>query len=166
VKISHQPLSLESLDTLAEVDTVCVFVAEDERPLQGLAGYLDWRLCGGISRLLLSGFLQGTLGESLLLPTQGRVAPQRAFVLGVGKRGALEPPQLADLLARAGDVLAKARATSVALEVPGGPKVDEAARIAALEQDLLLLFQGERVVVLADRQVNAAHPKPNERQIR
>ncbi|HEY1333477.1 MAG TPA: peptidase M17, partial [Myxococcaceae bacterium] len=57
--VTTVPLTLDALDPLP-VDTVCLFVSEDERPLGGAAGFVDWRLCGQLSRLLVDGFFKGT----------------------------------------------------------------------------------------------------------
>src|SRR5262249_60449693 len=84
--ISTVALTLESLDPLP-VDTVCLFVPEDERPLTGAAGYVDWRLCGQLSRLLVDGFFKGSRGESLLLPSNGRIGGPRGVVVGLGRGG-------------------------------------------------------------------------------
>lgn len=164
MKVTQQPLSLETLDTLAEVDTLLVFVGEDERPLQGVSGFLDWRMCGGFSRLLSTGFFSGAAGDSLLIPTAGRVAAGRVVALGVGKRTELTSSGVVEALGRAVQVLEKAGVSGVALEVPGGPLLDEGSRIAALEQVFLARFTGQRVVVLADRQQSAGPPGAPEKR--
>ena len=79
-------LSLETLDGLSGVDTLCLFVAVDERPLSGVSGYCDWRLCGQLSRLLVDGFFTGAADDSVLLPTNGRMGPGRIVVFGLGRR--------------------------------------------------------------------------------
>src|SRR5215470_19549483 len=85
------PLTLDALDPLP-VDTLCLFVSEDERPLGGAAGFADWRLCGQLSRLLVDGFFRGTRGESLLLPSAGRMGPGRVVILGVGPQAEAAHP--------------------------------------------------------------------------
>src|SRR5215831_20221550 len=98
-------LTLDALDPLP-VDTVCLFVTEDERPLGGAAGYADWRLCGQLSRLLVDGFLEGSRGESLLLPSAGRMGPGRVVILGVGPQSeASHPAAVRSALEQAADVL-------------------------------------------------------------
>ena len=44
----------------------------DERPFSGLAGLLDWRLAGRLSRLAKKDFLRGDAGEAALLPAGPR----------------------------------------------------------------------------------------------
>ncbi|HET8732287.1 MAG TPA: hypothetical protein VFM45_00805, partial [Anaeromyxobacteraceae bacterium] len=58
-------LSLAVLDAL-DVEALAVLVGP-ERPLQGLAGLVDWRLCGALTRALRGGLYAGAPGEALLL---------------------------------------------------------------------------------------------------
>ena len=74
-------LGLSALDGL-DVDALAVFVGP-ERPLQGFAGYADWRLCGAVSRAIRTGLFAAARDEALLLPSGGRVAPPRVFCFGV-----------------------------------------------------------------------------------
>ena len=53
---------LDSLDALTGIEAVCCFVVEDERPLSGAPGFLDWRLCGSLSRILHEGRFVGAAG--------------------------------------------------------------------------------------------------------
>lgn len=76
-------LSLEALDTLPAGDLV-LFCAEDERPLQAAAGYVDWRLNGWLSKQVLAGKFTGKSGERLLTPGAGLLNNQRVFVFGIG----------------------------------------------------------------------------------
>lgn len=99
-------LGLTALDGL-DVDALAVFVGP-ERPLQGFAGYADWRLCGAISRAIRTGLFQAGDGEALLLPSGGRVAPGRVFCFGLpavplAPEGFLSAARsLCEALARAG----------------------------------------------------------------
>src|SRR6266446_3210351 len=45
-----------------------------ERPLTGLAGLVDWRLSGRLSRLIRAGLVIGAAGEALLTPPGMRLA--------------------------------------------------------------------------------------------
>ena len=145
-------LSLETLDTLEGVDTLCLFVAEDERPLSGAAGLSDWRLCGQLSRLLVDGFFTGAADDSVLLPSNGRMGPGRIVVFGLGRRERLsDGPALGARLAAAAAVLDKAGASSVALEVPGAGRLADAERARALTAGFLPGFHGRHLAVLGDK---------------
>jgi hypothetical protein len=144
-------LGLEGLDALGGVDALCLFVAEDDRPLPGAAGFVDWRLCGHLSALLREAFFSGQQGERLLLPGDGRLPCARLFVLGLGRRSALSRARLAEVLAEAARVLTLAQAGAVALEVPGAGQLDDGTRAAALADCFLPAFRQGRVTVLAER---------------
>jgi hypothetical protein len=153
--VSSVPLTLDALDPLP-VDTVCLFVSEDERPLGGAAGFVDWRLCGQLSRLLVDGFFKGTRGESLLLPSNGRIGAPRLVVLGLGPGGeALHPGVLRTALSQAADVLNRARVDSVALELPGRGAMPAQERTSAFDEAFAPAFRGTRVTLLADGPVRA-----------
>lgn len=80
--------SLETLDTL-DVDTLAIGLTTDGRPLLGAAGYVDWRLCGHLSRLLLRGVVTGERGEKVLFPTVGRLPFARLLLFGWGPEAGL-----------------------------------------------------------------------------
>jgi hypothetical protein len=155
-QVSTVPLTLDALDPL-KVDTLCLFVPEDERPLGGAAGFVDWRLCGQLSRLLVDGFFQGTRGESLLLPSSGRIGAPRLVVLGIGPGGeALHGGVLRSALSQAADVLNRARVDSVALELPGRGAMPPQERTSAFEEAFVPAFRGARVTLLSE-----ATPRPS-----
>jgi hypothetical protein len=151
VSVTTYDIGLEGLDALAGVDALCLFVAEDDRPLPGTAGFVDWRLSGALSRVLKQKFFTGSRQDWLLLPSDGRLPITRIFVVGLGARRDLDADALGKALANAAQVLGKAKVESVAMEVPGGGRVDEAAQAQALQQHFLPAFQGKRVTVLAEK---------------
>lgn len=149
------PLSLEGIDALAGVDLLA-FVALDERPLRGLAGLVDWRLCGALSRSLRAGHFRGEKGESLLTVDGSRWGGGRIFLHGVGAvaKAAHSGPDgyVFDAMATA----ARAGARRVATWLPpwGGAPINQLARAAveaAREQRLesLTFLHGD--VRAADR---------------
>src|SRR5262249_732244 len=64
---------LRRLEAATQAELVACAIWEDERPMTGLAGLLDWRLAGRLSRLARDGFLAGTLGEVLFVPGRPRL---------------------------------------------------------------------------------------------
>ena len=151
MNVSVHDIGLEPLDAISGVETLCLFVSEDERPLGGAAGFVDWRLCGALSRVLVEKFFTGAPGDQLLFPTEGRIPMGRIFVLGLGKRSALAGEGLGRALGKAVQMLNKAKVESVALEVPGQGVLDDAARARALDQAFLKELWASRVAVLADK---------------
>ena len=135
--LSFYPLTLEAIDQ-ADAESLCLFVGEDERPLTGLAGLADWRLSGGLSRLLRKGLVQGSAGEALLTPG-AKLGFRKLFLFGLGPIGngnarsaqqaaqwppQLQPPQLQDeeeLAARVSECLRRMQAAGVenaAMQLP------------------------------------------------
>ncbi len=145
-----KPVSLETLDSLQGVDALCLFIAEDERPLRGVAGFLDWRLCGKLSAVLKDGFFKGEQDEWLLLPSLGRVAPGKIFAMGLGPGGKLDRARVEKALADAAAKLKKARVSSVALEAPYAEKLSQSERAEALDAHFVKPFGGAAVTVLVD----------------
>ncbi|MBZ4420034.1 M17 family peptidase N-terminal domain-containing protein [Myxococcus sp. RHSTA-1-4] len=144
-------IGMEGLDSLGGVDALCLFVAEDDRPLPSSAGYVDWRLCGALSRVLKNGFFTGAKDDWLLLPSDGKLSVPRIFVVGLGSRKALNAGALSEALANAGRVLSRAKVDAVALEIPGGAGTEDPARADAFQKGFLPAFKGGRVAVLADK---------------
>ncbi|HTT72462.1 MAG TPA: peptidase M17, partial [Anaeromyxobacteraceae bacterium] len=81
VRIEMADLGLPAIDAL-DTEALALFVGP-ERPLQGLAGFADWRLCGLISRAIRDGRYEPETGEALLLPSGGRIAVPRIFCFGL-----------------------------------------------------------------------------------
>lgn len=155
MKVACVEPTLDSIDALEGVDAFCLMVASDERPLSGAAGFLDWRLLGALSRVLLDGFFKGERGEKLLLPTQGKVPPVKAFAVGVGPGAEVSLEALEVLLAQTAEVLKKAGVGSVALALPEAPAVSDAGRAEAVKSKFAPAFGGQ-VVLLADKGVKQA----------
>lgn len=68
------------------VDLGVVPVFSDERPLLGLAGLIDWRGSGCLSKLVRSGFCSSAIREQVLLPCDRRLPADRLVLVGLGPR--------------------------------------------------------------------------------
>ena len=128
LEIQVVELGLPALDAL-DVDALAVFVGP-ERPLQGFAGYADWRLCGAISRAIRGGVFEARADEALLLPSGGRVAPERIFCFGLPEVP-LPPEAFLHAARTACEALARAGSRSFAAALPplAGGDVALAARL-------------------------------------
>ena len=115
LKIEVAELGLAAIDGL-DVDALAVFVGA-ERPLQGFAGFGDWRLCGAISRAIRNGLFQAHDGEALLLPSGGRVAPARVFCFGLPD-GPLAPEGFLRAARSVCEALARAGSEAFATAMP------------------------------------------------
>lgn len=112
-------------------DTALVALPEDERPLRGDAGQLDWRIGGEISRLLLSGYLTGQRDEAALLPGGAMIGAGRVLLYGVGKGVDLAGRNLTRAFRAVTARLLGLRTATVALALPAAIEV-------ALDADDLL----------------------------
>lgn len=118
---------LRRLDTL-RCEAMAIGVFEDERPMRGALGLVDWRLCGAVSRLLTTGRLAGTRGERLLLSSRRRLPFDKIFLFGLGTRKELDPGCFEEAVRAMFDTLSDARIRSAVLALPGrtngllGPK--------------------------------------------
>jgi hypothetical protein len=81
--------TLRALDE-SPAEVIACSVWQDERPMRGLAGLLDWRLSGRVSRLARAEFLKGDLGEVLCLPGRPRLPFDKVVVIGLGRRDAFD----------------------------------------------------------------------------
>ncbi len=146
LRIDVAEVGLAAIDAL-DVDAVAVFVGPD-RPLQGLAGFLDWRLCGAISRAIRTGTFDGADGEALLLPSAGRIAPGRVFCFGLS-REPLPPDRYLSACRSACEAMARAGSEAFATSPPpleGG----DAALAARLWLEAALVRPVRRQVLLGE----------------
>lgn len=84
-EIRWVPNDLRALDD-APAELLVLTAFSDERPLEGLAGLIDWRLCGALSAWRMGGFSTGALGERILYPSAHRLAQERLLFVGLGRR--------------------------------------------------------------------------------
>lgn len=95
----------ESLEALAskdpaqalfegQVQGLIAMIIPDEKPPQGLAGLLDWRFQGAISRGLERGFLTGRSGECAYLPLTRAGRTYHVLLVGAAERGPIPESSL------------------------------------------------------------------------
>ncbi len=99
-------------------DALLVPVPEDERPLRGDAGIVDWRLVGRVSSLVAAGLYSGKIGDSTLLPGEGLLGAERVLLFGMGPRSTLHGHGLERALTLAGVKLIALKAHAGVLAVP------------------------------------------------
>jgi hypothetical protein len=94
-------------------------IFEDERPLQGLSAYLDWRFGGRLSSMLREGLFTGSRGEALLMPASFGLPVERLVLFGLGSSEALDEARAEELAERLFAVAANMGARDVLLAIPG-----------------------------------------------
>lgn len=133
-----------ALDEL-RVDALALCLTEGCHPLRGMAGLVDWRLCGRLSRMMVKGSVTGRDGETALTPST-IPAIRRVFVFGFGPEAGMVD-RANQRFAQVARVLDDAKVESVALELPhpGEPLWGRAEKVlgAALSDRLLGAFSPE-----------------------
>ncbi|HEX3698784.1 MAG TPA: M17 family peptidase N-terminal domain-containing protein [Polyangia bacterium] len=86
MQIGFLPVELARWDQAKPSELLTVGFWSDVRPLRGVPGLLDWRLCGKLSAWMASGKVAGTDGEQTLFPSGGRLPWKLVLVAGLGRR--------------------------------------------------------------------------------
>jgi hypothetical protein len=118
LELHFVPPELRQLDE-ARVELCACGIWSDERPMRGLAGLLDWRLGGRLSTLVKSGFLEGALGESLLMPGRPQVPFEKVLVVGLGSRSHFGDETFRHSVGRILSALEGMRVRRAVIELPG-----------------------------------------------
>jgi hypothetical protein len=114
-------LSIEDVD-LQECELLVTGFFQDERPLKGTSGLIDWRLNGMLSHLLKEGRMTGEWQENTLIPCHGRVIPPWILLLGLGKVRDYSTLRLRDLFPRLFETLRNLKSSKVCLSFPSNEK--------------------------------------------
>ena len=130
--LSFFPITLDAVDQAA-AESLCLFVAADERPLTGLAGLVDWRLTARLSRLLRGGQLTGQAGEAVLTSAGPRLGFRKMFLFGTGPSQQSEE-ELQRRVAEALRKLTDAGVRDAALQLP--PRLSPEAGVRTLLEAL------------------------------
>jgi len=137
--------TLGNLDSLV-VDSIVCGLCVDVRPLGGLLGMIDWRLCGRLSEFLKNDVIKGDDGEQVLMPSQGRLTAPRIFLYGWGVSTAASA-KAAERIAAMAAMVEKAGAERVAFAFPEPARglVDAGTRLVeeALGDRLVALFAAD-----------------------
>lgn len=104
-------------ETSAEV--VACGVYRDERPLSGLAGLLDWRLAGKLSRIAKQNFFLGDVGEVLAVPVRPRLPFDKVLAFGLGPKATFAEATFERVLERTLDAIAGLNVKKAVVELPG-----------------------------------------------
>ena len=110
-------LSTEEPD-VQKCDVLVTGFFQDERPLKGSSGWMDWRLNGMLSRFLIEKRLTGDWQETTLIPSQGRVMPRMILLLGLGKVREYSYLRLRELSPYILEILKKLNTSNICLSLP------------------------------------------------
>jgi len=112
-------LSTEPVD-VQECEILVTGLFQDERPLKGSCGWIDWRLNGKVSHFLADKRLTGTWKETTLIPSEGRVTPTVILLIGLGRLREYSYLRVRELCPYLLEILRKMRASSFNLSLPYG----------------------------------------------
>jgi len=110
--------SQASLDELQTEIIVLPFFS-DERPLCGAAGLIDWRLCGALSRKLMAGYLDGSLGEKALMSAPAKLKSESLLLVGLGPSTSFDSKVAGSACELIAEALTEAKVSTAALGLPG-----------------------------------------------
>lgn len=153
VDVIVEPLRRELLDGIDDggaprsVDVAVLPWFEDERPLQGLAGLVDWRMGGRLSTLVREGFCRGHAEESVLLPGHRTLPMRRLVLLGLGSSSSFDREAAESTGERVVDLLDRLRATDAIVAMPG--RVGDRTLVEALFDGLTRALSGPTVEAAA-----------------
>jgi hypothetical protein len=109
---------LPALDQLG-TEILVASLTLDERPPHGVAGLVDWRLAGQVSRLMQRGFASGKLGEVLLLHGKPRLPFDKVLLFGLGAKPEFEEAIFRSTTDRILKTLERLKARTAVVELPG-----------------------------------------------
>jgi len=119
-----------------ETEALIVGFHEDVRPLKGLAGELDWLLCGALSNLIIKNKMRGNLGDVALLTSRGKVPAPKIFLVGLGPREEFSPSSLRAAVKTAVSSALGAGVKNAALELFQTPELSTDAGLPAVQQGI------------------------------
>lgn len=140
MELRFVPGELRKLD-LAASELLAVPLVEGERPPRGVAGLVDFRMGGALSRLLARGVVTGAAGEALLLPGRPKLAFDKVICFGVGPVHGFTEQVYRVVLERMLDTVAGLGVRRAVVQLPGRSTDSIAPERAAL---LLLERAAER----------------------
>lgn len=118
MELRFVPGELRKLD-LTVSELLAVPIAEDERPPRSVAGLIDWRWNGTLSRLLERGILTGAPGEALLLPGRPKLVFDKVVCFGMGRSDAFTEQIYRVVLEKMLDTVAGLGVRRAVVQLPG-----------------------------------------------
>ena len=112
-------LSNDSVDA-QECDIVVTGFFLDEKPLRGSSGWIDWRLNGRVSRLIQAKRFTGEWKETILIPSEGRLAAPLILLIGLGRVSEHSTLRLRELSAHLIMTLQGIQVPNICLSFPCG----------------------------------------------
>lgn len=143
VKESSSPVEIDA-------DILALTLFEDERPLRGHAGMVDWRMNGELSRMIVNGYVSGREGEPLLISTDSRIPSPRILLFGIGDSKLFEPKRFQGLLTAFVRTISKLNLSRLAVTIPGSSlfSVENMAVAVRAEFEKVGLPRGTELIII------------------
>ncbi len=131
--------------TRIEVEALCLGIFQGLREPGGAAGAVDRALDGALTKLLQKGEFRGRKGETLLLPTWGKLPARRVLLVGLGERERFSAETVREAMAAAVNAADRLSELSTVVHGAGvgGLPPEEAAR-ALVEGAILGRYRFEK----------------------
>jgi len=148
--INLAPENLDELDR-QDRDLLVLTPFDDERPLKGLNGLVDWRFNGSLSRLLMTEVLSTSPGERTLMPSNHRIPANRVLVYGLGLAKNFDNLIFADVVRDLFEVIAKLKAPGCMMTIPGSHYNSDylLERLAILIKTSRQLYSGDITLLIS-----------------
>lgn len=132
-----------------DIKTDCAILSfyEDERPLKGMTGLVDWRLCGSLSRFILDGNIDGHFGEILMFPERKwKLQADRVLLIGLGPKSQFSFETYSVTIRRILDSIFKLNINDFVLELPGliGTDLDISLAATRFVEALAIRYREEQ----------------------
>ena len=79
-------------------DMLILPIFSDEKPLKGITAAIDWRLCGKISKLLISEQINGDFNEKTIFSPKGKLKIKNLFLVGLGDKKSFDETKFVSIL--------------------------------------------------------------------
>ena len=100
-----------------EIIASCLF--EDERPVRGVAGLLDWRLSARLSFHMSTGNITGASGEKVIIPGKPRLPFEKILLFGLGKKNNFDEKAFLNTIHQITHTFGRLRVRTAVIERPG-----------------------------------------------
>jgi Cytosol aminopeptidase family, N-terminal domain len=109
---------LRALD-LAQAELLACCMWSDVRPVQGVAGLVDYRMAGRLSGLSRESFALGVLGEVVCMPGKPKLPFDKVLVFGLGPKAEFTESVYERAVRHISETLERLRVARAVVELPG-----------------------------------------------
>ncbi|UCD84433.1 MAG: hypothetical protein JSU92_14355 [Deltaproteobacteria bacterium] len=102
-----------------ECEAVISYFFTDERPLQGVTGWVDQQLKGSLTRLLKNGKINGHFKEFILIGSQDKISSPRILLVGLGDSSQFSFKKYSQISEEIRKVILGMKVFSLATPLPG-----------------------------------------------